>query len=220
VPPVPQLVSETDNWTRMLVKEMVSTKAQTARTTSRQSTPQRARRMRHRPPPIARVLEAGASGARARNGALPLASQAPRPIVLLSQGLRGSRRVAGALAYRSLLLSVAYCCVFIVWCAQIAHKHEFERTRDAREGSHELNSFWLRKSKQPVLSVLMVKKKNKGQWTRHRRMYARGLGAQQLLSRIGDLRRAETDHSLSIVCGCVPFHFMCCLLQVFASSVA
>jgi len=44
----------------------------------------------------------------------------------------------------------------------IAHKHEFERARDAAERSHELDSFWLRKSKQPVLSVLMVKKKNKG----------------------------------------------------------
>jgi len=45
----------------------------------------------------------------------------------------------------------------------VAHKHEFERARDSREGCHELDTFWLRKSKQPVLSVLMVKKPNKGQ---------------------------------------------------------
>ena len=44
----------------------------------------------------------------------------------------------------------------------IAHKEEFERVRDSKERYNELDSFWLRKSKQPVLSVLMVKKKNKG----------------------------------------------------------
>jgi len=43
----------------------------------------------------------------------------------------------------------------------IAHKEEFERVRDNRDRFHELDSFWLRKSKQPVLSVLMVKKKGK-----------------------------------------------------------
>lgn len=46
----------------------------------------------------------------------------------------------------------------------IAHKEEFERVRDEDRDRvpNELDSFWLRKSKQPVLSVLMVKKKNKG----------------------------------------------------------
>jgi cytidine deaminase len=43
----------------------------------------------------------------------------------------------------------------------IAHKDEFERVRDTKEKYNELDTFWLRKSKQPVLSVLMVKKKNK-----------------------------------------------------------
>ena len=43
----------------------------------------------------------------------------------------------------------------------IAHKEEFERVRDNKERYNELDTFWLRKSKQPVLSVLMVKKKNK-----------------------------------------------------------
>jgi hypothetical protein len=43
----------------------------------------------------------------------------------------------------------------------IAHKEEFERVRDSKDRYNELDTFWLRKSKQPVLSVLMVKKKNK-----------------------------------------------------------
>jgi cytidine deaminase len=41
----------------------------------------------------------------------------------------------------------------------IAHKQNFESVRDS-ERYNELSNFWLRKSKQPVLSVLMVKKKN------------------------------------------------------------
>ncbi len=35
------------------------------------------------------------------------------------------------------------------------HCADFQRVRD---GDHELDKFWLRKTKKPVLSVLMVKK--------------------------------------------------------------
>ena len=38
------------------------------------------------------------------------------------------------------------------------YQREFENIRDSRQQHNELQSFWLRKSRQPVLSVLLVKK--------------------------------------------------------------